>query len=365
LSRVCCAKGIEYAGTQNLYGWKVAKDELSIETLFSGAIEDRALIDIARSWRKLWRTLDSWAPSTILIPGYTGSISIVAAVWALMHKTRTILMFETTEGDKSRNWAFEFLKSMLIRALFRRAFVGGSLSARYLAKLNFPPASIARKYDVVDNDFFSIGTSKWRREYPASEVGLPNNFFLCVARLAEEKNGRRLLEAFKNYRNEGGDWGLVVVGKGPLEDSLKSYALQNDLQSSAIFAGFKNGEELLPYYALAKCFVLASTREPWGLVVNEAMASGLPVLVSEVCGCVPELIKPGENGYTFNPYNVSALTKAMHSISSLDRIRLAKMGAASAQIISEYSPTDWANSVLSLAGSNESSMATQPKPLEG
>ena len=75
--------------------------------------------------------------------------------------------------------------------------------------------------------------------------------------------------------------------------------------------GFKQYDELPIYYGLAGAFIHASTTEQWGLVVNEAMAAGLPVIVSERCGCAPDLVENGRNGFTFDPYDVDALTHLM------------------------------------------------------
>jgi glycosyltransferase involved in cell wall biosynthesis len=111
------------------------------------------------------------------------------------------------------------------------------------------------------------------------------------------------------------------------------------------FAGLKTSSETTPYYAFAKCFILPSTREPWGLVVNEAMASGLPVLVSERCGCAEDLVDPRRNGFLFNPTQDGDLTGRMMYMSTLDQSALDAMGRRSREIIAVYSPEQWASEV--------------------
>src|SRR5207244_4064698 len=101
------------------------------------------------------------------------------------------------------------------------------------------------------------------------------------------KNLPRLLEAFAGYRRLAGDaaWELVLLGDGPLRPELVALLKDLELDGHVLLPGFKQYDELPAYYGLAGAFIHASTTEQWGLVVNEAMASGLPVLVSDRCGC--------------------------------------------------------------------------------
>jgi 1,2-diacylglycerol 3-alpha-glucosyltransferase len=110
------------------------------------------------------------------------------------------------------------------------------------------------------------------------------------------------------------------------------------------FVGWKSHEELPSSYALASCFILPSISETWGLVVNEAMACGLPVLVSRNCGCVPELCHDGQNGYSFDPNLTEGMTKLLLNISSNDR-QLPALGKMSREIISTFTPQIWAGAI--------------------
>jgi glycosyltransferase involved in cell wall biosynthesis len=111
------------------------------------------------------------------------------------------------------------------------------------------------------------------------------------------------------------------------------------------FAGLKTAKETVLYYAFAGCFVLPSTREPWGLVVNEAMASGLPVIVSSRCGCVEDLVEPGGNGFLFDPAHDGELTDRMLTIAESSPRVIGKMGQRSREIIAGYTPEHWAAEV--------------------
>jgi glycosyltransferase involved in cell wall biosynthesis len=344
LKEVCPTHAIEFAAVQNLYGWQVNKETTNFTTLYDGAIEQASIREVLNSCVRLWKTMEGLSPSHVFVPGYVDVRAVVAAVWARLHRAQSILMYESTERDRVRTASTEFLKRLLIRLLFSHGFVGGTRTRQYLEKLKFPPSKLVQKYDIVDNDFFTVGCSQCRNSSKREDWGLPTNYFLFVARLAEEKNAAGLLEAFTTYRREGGAWELVLVGRGGEEANLKSMAAASGFEHVIHFAGFKNAEELWPFYAFANCFVLPSKAEPWGLVVNEAMASGLPVLVSDACGCAPDLVHEGKNGFSFNPCDSSQLTRLLHRLSTLTFEERTAMGNASREIIARFAPSDWGNS---------------------
>src|SRR5690606_19271144 len=115
-----------------------------------------------------------------------------------------------------------------------------------------------------------------------------------------------------------------------------------------LMPGFIQYPELPIWYGLAEAFVLASTTEQWGLVVNEAMASGLPVLVSSRCGCAPDLVRSAAHGHTFEPPDVASLADLLLSLAKAPDSRRA-MGEASATLIDAWSPRVFAENLLSLA----------------
>ena len=131
-------------------------------------------------------------------------------------------------------------------------------------------------------------------------------------------------------------WHLVLLGDGPLRAELCRLISDLGLQDSVLLPGFKQYPDLPAYYGLANAFILPSVSETWGLVVNEAMASGLPVLVSNRCGCAPDLVQEGVNGWTFDPCNTDQLADLMLRLSQAPKQRLEEMGAASRRIIQDW-----------------------------
>lgn len=346
LAQVWPIKAIELAAKQKLYGWEVDKTGYDVVTLHEGAFEERRTFwGKVRLTQLLVRKLNEIQPRALLIPGYSDICSVGAALWGRLRHARTVMMFESTEIDRPRVWYRELVKRVLVRALFDFGFVGGQRTSDYLQKLGMPARRIVRAYDIVDNAFFARGADQVRRTSGPGDWGLPGEYFLYVGRLAPEKNLERLLRAYRQYVERGGEWRLVLVGMGPQERQLRSAADSLGLGGHVHFAGFKNGRDLFPYYAFASCFILPSVREPWGLVVNEAMASGLPVLVSHRCGCAPELVHEGINGYMLDPVDETGLAERLLSMSLLPKELTAAMGHASRDIVSDFGPEQWAASV--------------------
>src|SRR5207245_1115186 len=185
------------------------------------------------------------------------------------------------------------------------------------------------------------------RKYQAAfrrELNLPERYFLASGRFVEKKNLLTLLRAYASYRELAGrleglsPWDLVLLGAGPLRETLSSQLSTLNLRRHVLLPGFIQYRKLPAYYALADAFVHASVPEQWGLVVNEAMATGLPVIVSNRCGCVPDLVAEGKNGFTFDPASVKNLGRLMVNVSRLSDRRLEEMGGESRRIVAGFTP---------------------------
>ncbi len=341
------ATGIELVGRDGVHRGQQfrqdGRDGLAVTTL----LPDESWHG-AGQWKiatATWKKLGELNPQTVLVPGYYNLPAIAAALWARLHGRRTILMTESTEQDHARSSWKESLKSMVIRSLFGWAIAGGEPHIRYLEKLGFPKQRVGRFYNVVDNNFYNVRADHLRHTARASTFGLPAEYFLYVGRLSEEKNVVGLLEAFAGYRSRGGTWKLVIAGDGPQAHGLHSLAVRLGIAGHVDWQGMKPTSELVTLYAFASCFVLPSTREPWGLVVNEALASALPVIVSTRCGCASELVRDGRNGFVFDPECDGELEQTLWYFAELPPAERATMAAHSREIVGQYSPRNWAAEV--------------------
>ena len=344
-------RGIELVGGAGVHSGFVFREEI-------GSVLPVITLAPAESWQSagqrrlavaIWRKLEELNPAIVLVPGYYTAPALVAALWSRIRGRRSVLMTESTEADHHRSGWKETIKSVLIRSLFDWAIAGGHAHIRYLEALRFPGNRIARNYDVVDNDFFRQGVEALRSALPAQHSEVREKFFLYVGRLAPEKNVDGLIHAFAAYRRAGGGWPLVLAGDGPERQRLEDLCISEGVTAAVEFTGHKTSVELLAYYAFAGAFVLPSTREPWGLVVNEAMASGLPVIVSKRCGCAENLVMEGVNGFTFDPAKPGELTGILMQLTRMDDRQRGTLGAKSQELVARYSPAKWADEIARIA----------------
>ncbi|MGC4048697.1 MAG: glycosyltransferase [Paludibaculum sp.] len=346
LNEVCDVVAIQIHGREDSRGWERINPPpgLEVRTLIEG-LEQRGRLGLAPA---VWNALNEAKPAAVLVPGYAEGMALTAAAWAKLHGRPALLMNESTLDDRPRRLWVERCKRQLVRALYDGAVVGGVRSAAYTESLGMHRARIGYGHNVVDNNFFAEGCARIRSAAPAHEFEGLRPYFLYVGRLAAEKNLTRLLQAFAVYRHGGGGSDLVLAGGGPAEAELRRTALEERISDAVHFMGARPSAALLHCYAWAECLVLPSLSEPWGLVVNEAMAAGLPALVSNRCGCVDDLIEIGGNGWTFEPEDVGALTDALWLIDRLDAPARKAMGARSQQIIAGYTPQKFAQEVSRL-----------------
>lgn len=343
---------IELASAQSIYPWHASAREantLTITTLAQGSYER---VPKARLTRALWQQLAALKPNVVVGAGYSEIPMLGAALWAALARRPYVLMFETNEWDRPRPVWEELPKRWMLRLLVDGVICGGASHRRYLQALGVPESRIWDKYDVVDNEYFARGSAAARAEPRLSTASqLSRAYFLYVGRLSPEKNLELLLQAYHGYRQvDPGGCGLAIVGDGPERDHLREVATQLGLED-IIWAG-QHGVATLPgFYAHAKALVLPSLVEPWGLVVNEAMACGLPVIVSNRCGCAADLVREGENGWTFEPGEAEALRRHMLSIGKLDPVAYARMGDASRSIISAFTPQAFATNLAECVAS--------------
>jgi len=330
----------------NLRQWRVYKDEI------------RFSHQVLPSWRKhlggynvllnrgVGRALTAASPDAILCGGYNYVASWQSLLWARSRNVPFLLWSESNSYEQRRGHALvEFLKTEFLNRC--DAFVvPGHWAHEYLRAHKVTEEVIFTAPNAVDNDRFTAAAATARQNSTAyrRQLNLPERYFLFAGRLVREKGVFELLSAYAKLDHQvRQQFGLVFVGDGVCREQLHEQAA-SVAPGLIQFAGFAHREQLAAYYALAQMLILPTYTDTWGLVVNEAMACGLPVILSRAAGCGPDLVKENWNGLLVPPKDVASLTSAMASLASQPDLCMT-MGARSFQHISHYSPKEWSISI--------------------
>ena len=233
-------------------------------------------------------------------------------------------------------------QKFLIRSS-RPAFVGGINQKRYLINLGFDNEIIFEGCDIVDNEFFMQPSDKEDVE----NLMLPQKYFLTSCRFVKKKNLNILIDAYAQLYRDHPEWSLVLAGDGPLKEELESLVRKYNLSSRVYFLGYLDYIEMKHVYSRASCFVLPSTTEQWGLVINEALASGIPVICSENAGSAPNLLSGEHVGYTFNPKSSQDLLDKMKKI--IVELKVTDFSSTTREVISRWDRNRYAKSLSNAA----------------
>jgi glycosyltransferase involved in cell wall biosynthesis len=300
--------------------------------------------------RELVAFLGALDVSVLVCVGYSDREIHLALLWAASRRIPAVVCCESTARDEHRRIWREALKRRVV-GCFAAGVVGGVRSADYLARLGVRREVLFSGWDVVDNEHFARGADYARADADRirRELALPACYFLCVARHVPKKNLPLLLRAHAKYaRNAGARaWNLVLAGTGPQEAELRQLAATLGCGGFVQFRGCVTYSTLPAFYALASALVLPSCSEQWGLVVNEAMAAGLPVLVSDNCGCADDLVENGRNGFTFSPDDEDGLAGMLASFADLNAADRLSMSQRSRDLVAEFGPDRFSSALWS------------------
>jgi glycosyltransferase involved in cell wall biosynthesis len=284
------------------------------------------------------KAIKEFKPEIVNLTGYYDFASWIVLGYCKLNGIKTILSNESTANDHERKGLKEIVKAFIIKQ-FDGYFNFGTASENYILSLGISKEQMLVKRNCVDNEVLKkiyLKHYPYRSEKQKTLNLAPKNF-IFVGRLIDYKNLFHLLEAFDLAQKKSNlNWGFIILGDGELKTDLQKYVSENNIQNTSFLSGV-SWKQVPEYLALSDVLVLPSYSEPWGLVVNEAMACGLPVLVSNKCGCADDLVKNGKNGFTFSPDNIEQLTNLMLKFIK-NEVDSEQMGKASEQIIADYSP---------------------------
>jgi glycosyltransferase involved in cell wall biosynthesis len=241
---------------------------------------------------------------------------------------------------------------LAVRPAYDAAFVPGERSADFARRLGFPDERIIRGIYTADHPTFDA-VAEARGDTP------PARAFLFVGRLVAEKGIDVLADGYRTYRDLADDpWPLLVGGTGSERERLEGVTGVRPL-------GFVQPGDLPAVLARAGCLVLPSRFEPWGVVVHEATAAGLPVVCTSVCGAASRLVLDGYNGAVVSPGDPAALARAMLRISRATDDERRAMSSASRSLARQFTPARWARHLLTRIGELRGlvGLPAMPRPL--
>jgi glycosyltransferase involved in cell wall biosynthesis len=290
-------------GEKNWRNWTVPvgkswkHEHLSLK---SKNIKEFDLISSIRGAKKILRNVD-----LLVLGGWETPFYIRTLLLAKRRHIPIIKFYESTQ-DSHRFTNFIIRKvrsSILSQADF--IVTAGSASTKAVEAMGIAPEKIVTLFNPVDVSWFHSFARNHRT------LVTSGHHYIYVGQLIERKNVATILRSFAAIRNDGDT--LTIAGDGPLANDLKNLAASLGIVESVIFAGHRSQEELAKLYAASNTCILASTNEVWGLVVNEALASGLHVVVSDKCG-VAEFVQDMNGAYICNT-DQKSLQEAMRTSS--------------------------------------------------
>ena len=289
---------------------------------------------------EVWRVIRSGQYDAVLLHGYNYAAYVLAFLAAKSRGIPVLVRTETHLGlhrPPFRQWLRDSVLALAYR--FVDGFLAiGSRNRAYYRMLGVPEDKIFDVPYTVDNDRFIAAAklTEREREEVRGRFGLPSDtpVVLYASKFTQRKHADDLVRAMAQLSTEGMRASLLLVGTGEMEKGLRELASQLGLKN-VVFAGFVNQGELPRVLAASDVFVLPAENEPWGLIVNEAMCAGLPVVVGNQVGCVPDLVKDGENGHLVASGDPVGLAAALRSLVGSAELRR-QMGSKSLDGILEW-----------------------------
>jgi glycosyltransferase involved in cell wall biosynthesis len=324
-----------------LGGVDLSYHQYPFRLLFRGSYTNAPLV---RRIGALARDLYKNPVDLVIMPGYhRAEYWAMLVVCILLRRKRAVFCDSTTIDRPKTAW----------RELAKRWFFGwcngffcyGIRSKEYLMSYGVSESKIAYRCQAAALPR-GYSPAKVLSHYESNWEGrVDEPHFLYVGRLSSEKGLEDLFAAFCMVHKSFPKAKLDLIGSGPLTEELKSRVTALGMSDSIAFLGSKSLDEISVLFLKCTALVLPSHSEPWGLVVNEALSYGCPVVVSSACGCVPDLAIDGLTGYSFEVGDADSLAKALRSVMQMSSDRLT-VARNCLEVISNFTPERAATQIL-------------------
>lgn len=296
--------------------------------------------------KRLWALArGAWTTDAdmVVLAGYERPEYILQALILWLRRKPRAVFCDSTQHDNPRVW-WKVLIKRLMFGLCGFVFCYGERARAYVIGLGVRPENaIARCQAAALPPRYDAGAVPKARVAGAGQDEAP--LYLYVGRLSPEKRLDVMIHAFAKVRETYPAARLRLVGSGPQGDELKALAFELGLGDKVEFPGGQSKDVLFANYEAATCLILPSWTEPWGLVVNEALHLGCPVIVSHRCGCVPELVADSDCGAVVECGNVADLADKMTLATTVWADRRA-VALACLKRIAPFTPHNAASAIM-------------------
>ncbi|MEO6490245.1 MAG: glycosyltransferase family 4 protein [Ferruginibacter sp.] len=286
----------------------------------------------------LIRDIEDWQADFVLVFGWAFKSHLKAICY--FHKKIPVIFRGDSTLLAEKSWLKKISRTVFLKWVYRHvdlALYVGSHNKNYFLhhgltskQLLFAPHAVDNYRFSIEHEKFSDEASKWREKL---NIGNQQIVFLFAAKLDDNKNAGLLINSFISLNNP--DTHLIIAGSGDKENDL--YSLYKE-SKNIHFLPFQNQSVMPVLYRVGDVFVVPSRSETWGLSINEAMACGRALLVSDKCGAAVDLVKDGVNGFIFRSDDETDLRIKMEKC-ALSKDQLISFGTASLKMIASWNYT--------------------------
>ena len=319
---------VEVATSSTTYAWEASGEVAGAHkiTLFPGEKYDQI------GWlRRFWRQFKALRGcDTVMIGIGYNERDVIALSWLLaMLGKQVILLSESKFDDKPRTILTECLKAAVL-APYSSAIVGGHRHIAYFRFLGFRRRSVLPGYDTVS--LARVRAMGGGAVAPAGADYASRNF-IFVGRFVDKKNLLELIVGYALYTKGAGHQArrLVLIGAGAEEPAMRAVAAAQGVSDLIDFPGFLDAGAVAQHLRGGLALVLTSSEEQWGLVVNEALAFGLPAIISAAVGSGDLLVRNLRNGYVIEQGSPQGLAQAMANLAGDEALWRSMVAASHAR----------------------------------
>lgn len=351
----------QFSVNSDTYSWDASTPK-SVKLITLYHKQPKSVLDSCKIAFCFFKELRRNHISTVLLPSFSPLPNFLCLLVVVIMRLRAIMMTESWLGTEKAGFFLKKFKYLIFK-LFDSALVGGTPQKEYLLFYGFDKNKIFFGYDAVDVSYFSNESIKWKN-FNGNFLGLPKKYFLNLGRFVEKKNLEILIDAYFIFltKKPNTNISLVLVGEGSMKEVLLRKSRENSMcvnvyeiddvmncevggERAIYFYPFQQISLTPLFFSFCEAFILPSLYEEWGLVINEAMACGVPIIVSKNVGSARDLVVEGKNGFKFDPTNSEELANILSEFETNSNFN-SKMGAESAFFIKDWGPEKFAQGAL-------------------